>query len=197
MIYQTYGIRIAAVTLSLSGLMFMASPLAAEEKKSQMLGSTPKPTLEDIQELNQFIEGVIDPKITLDLVEGRTRIILLKETPTQIQVANDGIMGHNLLTPKQLIVIGRAAGTTVMTLWFPDPKDKTKEKILSYLVRVVPDPEAKDRLKKIDQAREAEIRRVFPDSRIKLHRVGDKVVVTGQTKDAEQAAKVLRLIRGN
>jgi hypothetical protein len=48
---------------------------------SGILGTTPVPTEKDLEQFRQFIEGVIDPRNTLDLIEGRARIILLRETP--------------------------------------------------------------------------------------------------------------------
>src|SRR5262249_37497119 len=36
-------------------------------------------------------------------------------------------------------VIGIKTGTTVLNVWFPDPKDPKKQVILSYLARVIPD----------------------------------------------------------
>ncbi|MCE9530043.1 MAG: pilus assembly protein N-terminal domain-containing protein [Planctomycetes bacterium] len=161
------------------------------------LGATPKPTEEDLKDFNQFVEDVIDPRHVLDMIQGRPRLILLKETPSQIQVADDSILGYNLLTPKQFTILGRQVGTTVMTLWFPDPKDKTKDKILSYLVRVLPDPDIKKRIELIYRALEKEINKVFPDSRITLTLVGDKVVASGEAKDIAEATQILRIIRAN
>src|SRR5688572_13865069 len=34
-----------------------------------MLGATPRPTAKDLEEFNKFIDSVVDPKNTLDLVE--------------------------------------------------------------------------------------------------------------------------------
>lgn len=161
------------------------------------LGSTPVATEEDLKDFNQFIDTVIDPRHTLDLVQSRTRIILLKETPSQIQVADEGIVGYNLLNPKQMIIVGKTPGSTVMTMWFADPKDKTKDKILSYLVRVLPDPERKLRYEAVMKALEKEINKKFPDSKINLELVGDKVAVSGQAKDVAEATYILRIIRGN
>jgi pilus assembly protein CpaC len=161
------------------------------------LGSTPVPTPDDLKEFGQFIEGVVDPRNTLDVIEGRTRLILLKSTPTQTQIADESIAAFNLLGQRQLTVLGKKVGTTVLTLWFPDPVDKTKEKILSYLVRVLPDPEVKERLEKVYVALEKELARVFPDSHIRLTLVGDKLVVQGQAKDIAEATQILRIIRAN
>jgi pilus assembly protein CpaC len=161
------------------------------------LGSTPKPTPEDLKELSTFVDSVVDPKNTLDVVEGRTRLILLKATPTQTQIADDSIAAFNLLGPKQITILGKKTGTSVLTLWFTDPADKGKEKILSFLVRVVPDPEAKERLEKVYAALEKEIARTFPDSMVRLSLVGEKLVVRGQAKDIAEATQILRIVRAN
>ncbi len=161
------------------------------------LGFTPKPTPEDIKEFNQFVEGVVDPRNTLDVVEGRTRLILLKQTPTQTQIADESIAAMNLLGQKQITILGKKVGTTVLTLWFPDPQDKTKEKILSYLVRVIPDPTVKERLEKVYEALEKELAQVFPDAHIRLTLVGDKLVVRGQAKDVAEATQILKIIKSN
>lgn len=161
------------------------------------LGSTPKPTPEDLKEFAQFIEGVIDPRNTLDVIEGRTRLVLLKQTPTQTQIADESIAAFNLLGQKQMTVLGKKVGTTVLTLWFVDPDDKNKEKILSYLVRVLPDPTVKERLEKVYEALEKELAFVFPDSHIKLTLVGDKLVVRGQAKDLAEATQILRIVKAN
>jgi pilus assembly protein CpaC len=161
------------------------------------LGSTPKPTAEDLKEFGKFIEGVIDPRNTLDVIEGRTRLVLLKQTPTQTQIADESIAEFKLLGQKQMTVLGKKVGTTVLTLWFVDPDDKNKEKILSYLVRVLPDPTVKERLEKVYEALEKELAFVFPDSHIKLTLVGDKLVVRGQAKDVAEATQILRIVKAN
>jgi pilus assembly protein CpaC len=161
------------------------------------LGSTPKPTAEDLKEFGLFIEGVIDPRNTLDVIEGRTRLVLLKQTPTQTQIGDDSIAAFNLLGQKQMTVLGKKVGSTVLTLWFVDPEDKNKEKILSYLVRVLPDPTVKERLEKVYEALERELAVVFPDSHIRLSLVGDKLVIRGQAKDVAEATQILRIVKAN
>jgi pilus assembly protein CpaC len=162
-----------------------------------MLGSTPKPTAKDLEEFNRFIDSVIDPRNTLDLVEGRARLILLKQAPTRIQVADESVVVSNNLTPRQLTVLGRRVGTTVLNLWFADPDNPGKEKILSYLVRVVPDPEAKERVERAYTALANEINRAFPNSFIKIYMVGDKLVVSGQAHDIAEATQILRIVSAN
>ena len=162
------------------------------------LGTTPIPTKEDLEEFRQFVEGVVDPKNTLDVIEGRARLLLLKEVPAQFQLGDPTLVSVSQLNdPKQMSILGKRIGTTVLNLWFPDPKDKKKEKILSYLVRVLPDPETKARLERIYKALEDEINKAFPNSRVRLTLVGDKLMVSGQAHDIYDATQIMRIVRAN
>jgi pilus assembly protein CpaC len=161
------------------------------------LGATPVPTEKDLEEFRQFIEGVVDPRNTLDLIEGRARVILLKATPTRTQIADPTVATFRILEPqgKQMTIIGLKPGITVLNLWFTDPKDKDRERILSYLVRVLPDPEAKERLEAIYKALEVEINKAFPNSRVRLTLVGDKLMVSGQAHDVRDAVLIPRVVK--
>lgn len=162
------------------------------------VGTTPVPTEEDLKRFSQFIEGIEDPKNTLDVIDGRARLLMLKEVPTQFQLVDPTVVSANQLNdPKQFSVLGRKPGTTVLNLWFKDPKDPKKEVILSYLVRVLPDPEAKARLERVYKALEAEINKAFPKSRVRLTLVGDKLMVDGQAHDIYDAYEIMRVLRAN
>lgn len=163
------------------------------------LGVTPIPTEKDLEEYRQFVDGVIDPRNTLDLIEGRARVVILKATPTRTQIADPEVATFRILEPngRQMTIIGAKPGITVLNLWFTDPANKDKEKILSYLVRVLPDPEAKERLEAIYKALEIEINKAFPNSRIRLTLVGDKLMVSGQAHDIHDATQILRILRAN
>jgi pilus assembly protein CpaC len=164
-----------------------------------MLGATPVPSQQELEEYRQFVEGVIDPRNTLDLIQGRARLMLLKATPVRTQIADPAIASFRLLEPlgTQITIIGQRVGTTVLNLWFTDPKNKDKEKVLSYLVRVLPDPMAKQQLEAIYKALEQEINKAFPNSRVRLTLVGDKLMVSGQAHDIYEATQILRIARAN
>ncbi|MGO9443379.1 MAG: hypothetical protein ACLPXB_01230, partial [Thiobacillaceae bacterium] len=101
---------------------------------------------------------------------------------------------------------------TVLDLWFPDardPADPQKDRTLSYMVMVAPDPERaalevleeRKRLeaqaKAFEQALkvlEREIKQAFPDSAVQLSLVGEQVVVRGESKDIIEAAQILRIV---
>jgi pilus assembly protein CpaC len=161
------------------------------------LGATPRPTEKEQAEFGKYVREFIDPANTLDMIVGRLRLMLLKETPKRIQIGDERIAIYNLVHERELTIVGRQVGTTVLNLWFADAADKTKEKVLSYLVRVLPDPEAKERLEKVYQALEVEINRAFPNSFIHVSLIGDKVAVCGQAHDIFEATQILRVVRAN
>jgi pilus assembly protein CpaC len=162
-----------------------------------VLGSTPVPTAKDLEEYGKFVKELIDPRTTLDLVVGRPRLMRLSETPRRIQMGDESIATQNLINPTELTIQGRKIGTTVLNLWFADPMDKNKDRILSYLVRVVPDPAEKERLERVYKALQEEINCAFPDSHVCLQLVGDKLVVSGQAKDVAEATQILRVVIAN
>jgi pilus assembly protein CpaC len=161
------------------------------------VGTTPRPTKEVQAEFNRFISGRVDPRDTLDLILGRPTVLLLKRAPKRVQLPDEKIASYDLIGETQLSVTGREIGTTVLNLWFADPDNVGKEVILSYLVRVLPDPEQKERLERVYQALAKEINHAFPDSVVHLALVGDKLVLTGQAKDIADATQILRIARSN
>lgn len=162
-----------------------------------VLGSPPRITENTQQKFGQFIDNPIDPEMTLDLIQGRTRLLPLKQVPKRIQVTDDSILDYNPLEPNQLALLGRNVGITVLTFTFVDPQDKTKEVILGYYVRVLPDPEWKRRLEQAYSDLETQINRTFHDSHVCLRLVGDKLVISGHVKDIFDANQILRLVRAN
>ena len=160
-------------------------------------GATPKPTPEIHDKFNQWVRQVVDPENTLDLVVGRPRILILKQVPQKVQIPDEKVAAYDVLSDKELSVIGVAVGTTVLNLWFEDPTAPSGRTLLSYFVRVVPDPEARVRLDRVYQALEQEINKAFPDSRVILSTVGTNLIVSGQAKDASDAEKIIRIIEAN
>lgn len=162
-----------------------------------VVGRTPMPTEKDLKELGRFVNGFIDPLHTIDIEQGQVRLMVLKETPKRIQIADETIALFNLVDPKQVTIQGKSPGHTVLNLWFTDPDDKNKDRVVSYRVRVIPDPEARTRLEAIYKALEKEINATFPNSVVTLRLVGEKLVVSGQAHDITDATHIMRIVRAN
>ncbi len=161
------------------------------------VGVTPRPTPQQLKQFGQFVEKTIDPETTLDLVQGRPRLLILRQTPTRVQIGDENIASYTLITDHEVSVVGNAIGSTILNLWFADPQAPGGDRVLSYLVRVLPDPEAKQRLVRIYQALEQEINRNFPNSWVQLSLVGDKLVLRGEAKDIVEAAQILQVVGAN
>lgn len=155
------------------------------------------PDAKTLQKFNNYVGNIIDPENTLDMVVGRPRLINLKESPFRIQIADDRVLGYTLISPKELSLQGLSVGTTVLNLWFSEAGAPGGQTVLSYLVRVLPDPEYKERLERVYKALEDEINHAFPDSYVCLFLVGDKMVVAGEAKDALDATKILQIVKAN
>jgi pilus assembly protein CpaC len=174
-------------------------PFAADQVRLRLLpfGGTPKPSAQTLRRFDQFVEEIRDTENTLDLVENRPRLMRLKQQPFRIQLGDETVANYILVTEREMSLTGVKVGTTVLNLWFADPAAPDKPELLSYLVRVVPDPEARERLERVYSALETELNRNFPNSVVRLSLVGDRLLIRGQAKDVEEATQILRIIGAN
>jgi pilus assembly protein CpaC len=162
------------------------------------LGKTPVPTAETAQKFGRFIDRVIDPENTFDAIVGRPRVMVLKQVPVRFQLEQEDIARVlPFFENKQLSITGMRTGSTILNLWFGDPNDPAGQTVLSFLLRVLPDPEARQRLERVYDALALEINKLFPDSVVRLSLAGDKLVVSGQAKDIIDAYNILRVVRAN
>ena len=162
------------------------------------LGKTPVPNAKTLQKYGQYVDKVIDPENTFDAIVGRPRVMILKQIPTRFQLEEERIArAIPFFENKQLSITGLRVGTTILNLWFGDPKDPGGQTVLSFLIRVLPDPEARQRLERVYDALAVEINKLFPNSVVRLSLAGDKLVVSGQAKDIVDAYNILRVVRSN
>ena len=195
----------------------IASPFDPTQFRLPTLGlppglGTPEPTPEIKREYGQFVEREIAPENTIQVVVGRAKVIVLREKPRRIYIPDETVAGFQIVTDQQFAIVGKKIGRTVLNLWFPDPRnpnDPNRDRTLSYLVVVLPDPERaaldvlqerkrlEAQVKAYTQALkvlEREIKEAFPDSAVQLSLVGDQVVVRGESKDVVEAAQILRIV---
>ena len=163
-----------------------------------------KPRAQVPKEYSQFIQSTIEPQAALDLIVGRPKLLVLKVAPKRVQLESDEkapVASYTLITDRELSLIGRRMGTATMNLWFANAADPTKEKIVSVLVRVIPDLEARQQGREWQQryykALEKEINQAFPDSLVCLSLVADNLVVSGQAKDIAEATQIVRIVETN
>lgn len=135
----------------------------------------------------------------LTLFENRPRILKFRTAPvrTYIPEAGGDIIAIRFVDPDsatQVAIEPLAVGSTVLTLWFPNPQAEDGEESISWLVNVTEDPQAGRRYEELLSDLERDVNRAFPNSAVTLTYVGSQVVVRGQAKDVEEATQILRIV---
>jgi pilus assembly protein CpaC len=146
-------------------------------------GGSPRSRDDVSRDVANLVEMVKDPEAEISLVEGQTKIIQTRREGTRFIVANPAIADIELLRDQpgsRLIqVLGRAFGTTTLTMW-----DPTNDRPLTFLVRVSID--TKDL--------ESRIRQAFPGAEIKVRQVGLQIILDGQAPDSKTMSDILQLV---
>lgn len=132
-----------------------------------------------------------------EIIVGRLQVFNLQGALKRVQIGDETVANYALLSTTEMSLQGLRVGSTVFNLWFRDLDDPNKTKMISFLVRVLPDPDARQRLERAYKNLEKEINRVFPDSKIYLTLVGDKLAVCGQAKDIAEANMIMRMVTSN
>jgi pilus assembly protein CpaC len=150
----------------------------------------PAPALEPVTQGNLL--EVLSTTGDLTVTRRRNKILRSRDNIYRVAVVDPSICDVVQFTPREVSIIGRGQGATNVTFWFADGKHKP----LTYLVRVVPDPEVAVERERQYEIFEEVLAELFPDSKVRLTPVADKLIVRGQAKDAEEAAQILTIIRG-
>ncbi|MEX1224721.1 MAG: pilus assembly protein N-terminal domain-containing protein, partial [Pirellulales bacterium] len=128
----------------------------------------------------------------LTVTRRRSKILRAKNNIYRVAVVDPSVCDVVQFTPREVSVIGRGQGATNVTFWFEDGEHRP----ITYLVRVIPDPEIEDERTRQYQILAEILAELFPDSKVHLQPVSDKLIVRGQAKDAAEAAQIMAVIRG-
>ena len=174
-----------------------ALPLAAQPP--QRMAQQLPPSLDDAEELPETEDlppqVLVMPKINADVevVHRRSQVVVFKGRVSRVHVTDPGVADYVLYSPTELGIIGTAIGTTTILVWF-EGEDNTEP--LIYLVTVTRDPGLEESAR-IDYGRlEKKLAILFPNSKVYLIPMSQKIIVKGQARDSEEAAWILQIIRG-
>jgi len=188
-------------------------PLAPIIESNESQRVTLNPLRDDVVELTEFQPPEAQPDVfqnnddgdlskNFDVIEPQARVLtvtvrrsLLLRTRHEIfrtSVVDPSICDLVQFTPREVSIIGRSIGVTNITFWFQDGERAP----LIYEVRVVPDPEGRRRVEEDYNLLQQMLAHLFPDSKVYLVPLADKLIVKGQAKDSEEAAQIMQIIRG-
>lgn len=111
----------------------------------------------------------------LDATVGKSNLVTMAVPIARISVGNPAVADVILLGPKQLYILGRAIGSTNVMLW-----DKQGHTIAMIDVNVSRELGALN----------AEIRKLLPQSTLKVRSMGENIVLEGHAPDARVASQV-------
>ncbi len=179
----------------LSGLLFLTLGLMSLHCPNWAKGqdAVALPDKERAKEAS-LIKAVLDPELIFRLEQNRSRIIKTAIPVTRVAITDPSIVDINEFGPTELEIIGLEAGETTMTLWFNTPGKE--EQVLRYVVKVGADEAEKEQVEVEFNNLERRLRELFPNSRIQLIPIADKLILRGDARDAEEAARILSVVSG-
>ena len=186
--YFARGISVLGVILAYTAL---GTSLAFAQNTNQV----PQPPW-DIRDARaeSLINWISEPGVELRLDPRRSKIIRTKRPVSRVSVTDPNILEVVQFSPTEFELIGGQTGQTSLTFWFGEPGQPAE--ILRYLVTVSPDEAMEDRRNIEYKTLERKLNELFPNSVVILIPIADKLIVKGQARDAEEAAQIMAVLRG-
>jgi pilus assembly protein CpaC len=151
----------------------------------------PMPAAPDAMRAANSPFEVIDESGEVTVSVRRSKLLRTKVDIYRTAVVDDSICDVVQFTPREVSLIGKSQGSTHVTFWFDDPKMQP----VTYLVRVAADAAETKKIEDNYAMLQDVINEMFPDSKIQLLVVADKLIIRGQAKDSEEAAQIVALVR--
>lgn len=142
------------------------------------------------REYQRFVTGVVDPQEVLNLIVGRPRILTFAAPPKRLYIPDNRVARWDIISETEVAIVGQEVGSTSLTIWVPDSSLPEGVRVLSYLVRVLEDPQWQSSLDEVQR----QINEAFPDSFVQLSLIRDRLIVRGEAKDALEAAQILSVL---
>lgn len=137
------------------------------------------------------VQALPDIQAKMKVVHRRSQLLVGKSNIVKTAVANGGVISVVQYSEREIAFVGESLGQTTVTIWFEDGSDP-----LIYLVEVIRDPSLEER-RRIDYGKlEKKLALAFPNSKVYLIPLSNKIIVKGQARDAEEAVHILNIIRG-
>ncbi len=189
--------RTAACLLAGCGLALPTARLAAQQQwapvppaPAAVVAEAP-PRLHSGRSLPEQISAMPSVSENLDIVQHHSQLLVARTNVVRTAVADPSIVDIVQYSPSELSIIGLELGSTTLTLWF----DNSHQPLI-YQVNTIRDPNVEERRRLDFSKLERKLAILFPNSKVYLIPFSGKLVVKGQARDTEEAAKILQIIRG-
>lgn len=144
--------------------------------------------------VTDLVEQIVEQEVELDVTYRRSKILLMKEPIFRAAIADPTIIEVVAFGSKEVEIIGKETGSTTLTMWTGSEENA---QLLSVLVNVEKDDGVDIRRRMEYGELQQMINEMFPDSRVQLIPVADKLIVRGQAKDEQDANQIMSILRQN
>ena len=189
----THETQISLESLVESPIELVSDESGPDSDESELDEDRSEPIFDSLQHLNSPVPiEVIDHSDEIIVTLRRSKLLRISADIVRTAVVDPAVCDIVQFTPREITIIGKMQGATHVTFWFDDGEQRP----VTYLVRVLPDPEIRKIHENHFAILEEVISKLFPDSSVELVAVADKLIVRGQAKDGEQAAQIMHIVRG-
>lgn len=143
--------------------------------------------------IEKLVREIQDFDDVIEVVMRRARLFRFKKLVMRTAVADPSIAEVVQVTPRELQLIGKGEGTTTLSIWFAADDPNADPEVITYLINGVKGPERRQQLMLLEES----IHKLFPDSRVELVPVADRLIVRGEARDPEQAAHIMKIIQAH
>ena len=178
--------------LLLLPLAVVLCALSCDPASSVRADDEPEPQLaSDVRnEIDRLIESVHEAESEIDVTLQQSKLIRTRFSIKRAAVADPSIVSFVPYGTTEVELIGKQVGATTVTLWLDD---NGTEHILSFLARVRNQKQFERRMEyqKLQDA----VNELFPNSRVVLFPIANKLIVKGQARDSEEATRIMQVVR--
>ncbi|MDA0281718.1 MAG: pilus assembly protein N-terminal domain-containing protein [Planctomycetota bacterium] len=141
-----------------------------------------------------LVDEIVQQEIEMDVAYRRSKILRMKQPIFRAAIADPSIIEIVAFGTREIEIIGKETGSTTVTFWLGD-EDNPRH--LSMVVNVQKDDGVDDRRRLEYGELQLMINEMFPNSRIQLIPIADKLIVRGQARDEQESAQIMSLLRKN
>jgi len=144
--------------------------------------------------VSQFVEEILESEVEFKVGLRRSKIVKMKQDVFRVAISDPDVVEIVAFGSRELEVIGRNVGSTTVTLWLGTQQQATT---LSMLVTVTKDDAVTDRRRLEYGELQTMINELFPNSKIQLIPITDKLIVRGQARDEQEAVQIMAVLSKN
>lgn len=151
----------------------------------------PEASAELRTKVTDLVEEVYESEAELQVTLRRSKILKMKQDIFRVAVADPSIIEFVAFGSREVEIIGKETGTTSLTLWLGTPE---QARLINLTVNVTKDNSVEDRRRIEYGELQKMINAMFPDSKIQLIPIADKVIVRGAARDEEEAVQIMSVL---